>query len=112
MSALERLIVEPVEAYPGTFKATLESTSQVIVQRSRQPMVDSARKLLELDFCPSGQLTMRVLGKTYDSFVPQAIGELAKWSFTEGERTILQRQKWKPREACTYARTEAPAEAV
>jgi hypothetical protein len=41
---------------------------------------------------------MRHEGSIYDSMKPAPIGELAKWSYTEGEKTPLQRQRWRPRE--------------
>lgn len=109
---LERLIVSPDPALPGKFKATLERTGRVVVERSRHPLVDGARKLLELDFCPTVPLAMRHLGATYDSFVPAAIGELAKWTYSEGERQTLQRTRWKPFSGRTFNRSEASQAAL
>jgi hypothetical protein len=105
---LERLIISPDSKYPGKFSASLESCKQVIVERSRQPLVDGARKLLELDFCPSATLTMRHLEKTYDSTLPRPIGDLAKETYTEGERTTLRASRWVPFNGVRYARTEVP----
>jgi hypothetical protein len=95
-----KLIITP-EADPqkaGRFTARLESTGDDIVANARQPLVDGARELLARGFDPGTPLTMRVEGKAYDSFQPLSIGECAKWSYAEGEKTPLQRQRWKPRE--------------
>lgn len=96
----ERLIVTPeADAEKGArFTGRLESTGESIVASSRQPLVDGARVLLARGFDPTTPLTMRMEGKTYDSFQPLPIGEWAKWSYAEGEKTPLQRQRWKPRE--------------
>jgi hypothetical protein len=96
----ERLIVTPeADAQKGgRFTGRLESTGELIVAGSRQPLVDGARELLARGFDPATTLTMRMEGKTYDSFQPLPIGEWAKWSYAEGEKTPLQRQRWKPRE--------------
>jgi hypothetical protein len=93
--ATERLIVEPVASAPGRFKASLESTGSVIVESSRQPLVDGARELLKAGFCPTDPLTMRHLGAGYDSFLPAPIGELAKWSYEEGRRGLA-KTRWMP----------------
>jgi hypothetical protein len=94
------LLVTP-EADPqkaGRFTGRPESTGEVIVANTRQPLVDGARELLARGFDPGTPLTMRHEGKTYDSFQPLPIGQWAKWSYAEGEKTPLQRQRWKPRE--------------
>jgi hypothetical protein len=82
----------------GRFTARLESSGEDIVANTRQPLVDGARELLARGFDPATPLTMRMEGKTYDRFRPLPIGEWAKWSYAEGEKTPLQRQRWKPRE--------------
>jgi hypothetical protein len=91
-----RLVVTP-EARPGRFTARLES-GEVIVADTRQPLVDGARELIARGFAAGLLLTLRHVGKGYDSFRPLQISELAKWTFSKGERTPLQRQRWKPRE--------------
>jgi hypothetical protein len=96
---MERLIVAP-DTSPqkaGSFVARLESTSDIIV-RSRQPVVDGARELLARGFDPATPLTMRHQGKAYDSVKLAPICEWAKWTYSEGERSPLKRQRWKPRE--------------
>src|SRR5262245_27750287 len=87
---------EPQKA--GRFIGRLSSTGEIIVRSSRQPLVDGARELLARGFDPATTLTMRVEGKACDSFRPAPIREWAKWSYAEGEKTPLQRQRWKPRE--------------
>jgi hypothetical protein len=69
-SAIIRLVVAPGSA--GKFAARLESTGEVIVAGTRQPLVDGARELLARGFDPGTPLTMRMEGKTYDSFQPPA----------------------------------------
>ena len=95
----ERLIVTPEAAEKGgRFTGRLESTGETIATNTKQPIVDGARELLARGFDSATPLTMRMEGKTYDSFQPLPIGEWAKWSYAEGEKTPLQRQRWKPRE--------------
>jgi hypothetical protein len=96
----ERLIVTPEadRQKAGRFTARLESSGEDIVANTRQPLVDGARELLARGFDPGTPLTMRLEGKAYDSVRPLPIGEWAKWSYAEGEKTPLQRQRWKPRE--------------
>lgn len=65
--------------------------------RRRPPIIYPQHRALER-FDADMMLTMRMHDLTYDSFKPAPIGELAKWSYSEGERTPLQRQRWKPRE--------------
>jgi hypothetical protein len=107
---VERLIISPDPKRPGQFRAVLESSGQFVVESSRQPLVDGARKLLELEFCPTDTLTMRHLGRTYDSFPPAPLKDLAKITFTEGERQTLQRRKWIPFAGSAVRRTETSAE--
>jgi hypothetical protein len=96
-SALVRLVVAPASA--GRFTARLESTGEVIVAGTRQPLVDGARELLALGFDPATPLTMRMEGKAYDSFQPLPIGKWAGWTYTEGENTPLRCARWMPRPA-------------
>jgi hypothetical protein len=96
-SAIIRLVVAPGSA--GKFAARLESTGEVIVAGTRQPLVDGARELLARGFDPGTPLTMRMEGKTYDSFQPLPVGQWAKWTYTEGENTPLRCARWMPRPA-------------
>jgi hypothetical protein len=89
-----RLVVAP-EA-PGRFTARLESTGDLIVSSTRQPLVDGARALLGEGFDPATPLTMRVQGKTCDSFRPMPIAEWAKWTYKERERGGLTVERWMP----------------
>lgn len=104
LQAVVRLLVESDPCKPGSFTARLDS-SAAILARSHQPLVDGARALLERGFDPVTPLTMRHAGKGHDSFKPAPIGELAKMTYTEGERTPLHRQRWKPREMPVAAST-------
>ena len=76
-----RLVVAPKSA--GRFTARLESTGEVIVEGTRQPLVDGARALLARGFDPATPLTMRHEGKGYDSFQPLPIG---KWAGVDLQR--------------------------
>lgn len=93
-----RLIVVP-EADPqkaGRFTVRLESTGEIIVGDTRQPLVDAARALLKrVD--PATLLTMRMHDRPYGSFEPAPIGKLAQWTYWEGEKRALQRARWMPR---------------
>jgi hypothetical protein len=93
---MERLIVAALEKKPGRFSAYLESTGDVIVTGSAQPLVDGARELLARGFDPGALLTMRMEGKTYDSFEPLPIGKWAGLTYEEGERTTLRAAVWMP----------------
>jgi hypothetical protein len=87
---------EPDPEKAGRFTARLESTGEVIVSSTRQPLVDGARELLARGFDPATPLTMRVEGKGYDSFQPLPIGQWAGWTYTESEKHVLKRQRWMP----------------
>jgi hypothetical protein len=93
-----RLVVipEPDPEKAGRFAARLESTGEVVVASTRQPLVDGARALLARGFDPATPLTMRVERKAYDSFQPLAIGQWAKWTYKEGEKEALRRTAWMP----------------
>jgi hypothetical protein len=94
MVDLVRLNVRPEK--PGRFTAYLEGTGEVIVQGSRQPLVDGARALLDLGFDPATPLTMRHAGKAYDSFRPVPIGRWAGWTYEESEKQPLRQIRWTP----------------
>ena len=89
-----RLLVAPDSA--GRFTAGLESTGEVIVASTRQPLVDGARELLARGFDPSTPLTMRHEGKHYDSFQPLPIGKWAGWTYEESGTKPLRRVRWMP----------------
>jgi len=89
-----RLVVARVTA--GKFTGRLESTGELIVAGTRQPLVDGARELLARGFDPATPLTMRHEGATHDSFRPAPIGQWAKWTYTESEKHALKRQRWMP----------------
>jgi hypothetical protein len=93
-----RLVVTP-EADPqkaGRFAARLESTGELLVANTRQPLVDGARELLARGFDPATTLTMRMEGKAYDSFQPLPIAEWAKWTYKEREKGGLAVERWMP----------------
>ena len=80
----ERLVVTPeADAEKGgRFTGRLESTGEVIVTNTKQPLVGGARELLARGFDPAALLTMRHEGKAYDSFQPLPIGKWAGWTYT------------------------------
>jgi hypothetical protein len=89
-----RLVVAPEAA--GRFTARLESTGALLVTSTRQPLVDGARVLLAQGFDPATPLTMRMEGKSYDSFQPMPIAEWAKWTYKEREKGGLAVERWMP----------------
>ena len=93
---MERLIVIALPSKPGRFSAHLESTGEVIVSNSKQPLVDGARELLAAGFNPRTPLTMRHDSSSHDSFEPLPIGKWAGWTYEEGERTTLRAALWMP----------------
>lgn len=105
---MERLILKPESvgdlrpAKAARLVARLESTGEVVV-RSHQPLVDGARELIARGFDPATPLTMRHVGKSYDSFAPKPLSHWAKWTYSEGEQQRLQRREWRPREEAAVA---------
>ncbi len=94
-TATLRLIASPDRKRPGAFNAHLE-TGEALVESSRQPLVDGARVLLARGFDPASPLTMRMEGKTYDSFAPLPIGQWAGWTYEESGTKALRRVRWMP----------------
>jgi len=92
ITATVRLVVTPEKA--GRFTARLESSDEVILHSSRQPLVDGARVLLARGFDPTTPLTMRQQGSPHDSFKPAPIREWAKWTYKESDRDGLQKARW------------------
>jgi hypothetical protein len=92
-----RLIVRP-DTLPGKFIARFEGPDELIVQGSRQPLVDGARVLLGRGFDSGVPLTMRHAGKDYDSFHPLPIGKWASWTYEERERDGFRCARWMPRQ--------------
>jgi hypothetical protein len=93
-----RLVASP-EADPqkaGRFTARLESTGELIVAGTRQPLADGARQLLARGFDLAMPLTMRHEESACDSFKPLPIGWWAKWTYKEGEKDALRRTPWMP----------------
>ena len=93
---MERLIVIPLDSKPCRFSGHLESTDEVIVDSTRQPLADGARELLARGFDPAIPLTMRHEAGGHDSFQPLPIGRWAGWTYEEGERTTLRQAPWMP----------------
>ena len=61
-----------------------------------RPLTDGSRALLARGYDPARLMTVRVRGKTYDSFKPITIGAAAKWTVTEGDKAGLSRRPWMP----------------
>jgi hypothetical protein len=95
-AVMERLIVIPLESKPGRFSGRLESTGEVIVGSTKQPLADGARELLARGFDPAAPFTMRHERSAHDSFQPLPIGRWAGWTYEEGERTTLRQAPWMP----------------
>jgi hypothetical protein len=91
-----RLVVASEADSPGRFTARLESTGELIVASTRQPLVDGARVLLAQGFDPDTPLTMRHQGSAHDSFQPLPIGQWAGWTYEESGTKPLRRVRWMP----------------
>ena len=93
-----RLVVTPEADLQkaGRFTARLESTGELIVAGTRQPLADGARVLLARGFDPGTPLTMRHVGSAQDSFQPLPIGQWAGWTYEESETKSLRRVRWMP----------------
>ena len=93
-----RLIVTPAgtpDSKGPRFTARLER-GEVVVDDSRQPMVDSARVLLERGYPADALLTMRMAGKGFDSFRPARIAAWAGLTYHESATRPLRRERWTP----------------
>jgi hypothetical protein len=91
-----RLLVVP-DREPGTFSGHLERrTGELIVVRTRQPLLDAARRLLDLGANPARLLTMRHAGAAHDSFLAAPIGRLARWTCKERDRGGITIERWMP----------------
>ena len=82
-----RLILTPPqigtpEVKKWKYTAVREDTGEEVV-RSHTPLYDGARELLKRGLSPDTLLTMRHVSSPHDSFIPQRIGELAKWAIDE-----------------------------
>lgn len=82
--------VRETQSGSPVFDATLEATGKHVV-RSRQPLYDGARVLLSGGVLPDRLLTARHKGASYDSFKPEPVGSLARWTMKEGREHRLQR---------------------
>jgi len=100
MADLLRLIVTPHREAGGfhvdRFEARLDGE---LIVTSRRPLYDGARALLERGHPPGALLTMRHVGKPYDSFHPRPLGELAAWTVEDRDRNGARRRRWKERPA-------------
>ena len=67
---MERLIVIALESTHGRFSGRLESTGEVIVASSKQPLVDGARETACTRLDPGTPLTMRHQGSAHDTSNP------------------------------------------
>jgi len=92
-----RLVVAPEGNSLGRFTARLESTGELLVTSTRQPLVDGARVLLAQGYDAGALLTMRHEGKAYDSFQPAPIGQWAGRTYEERDRDGLRCVRWIPR---------------
>ena len=63
---------------------------------SRQPRLDGARELLRRGYLPGTLMTTRANGRDYDSWRPQTLSELAKWTINEESKGGLRRRLWQP----------------
>ena len=63
---------------------------------SRQPRLDGARELLRRGYGPDVLMTTRAHDRSYDSWRPAPLGELAKWTVAEMSGRGLRRMSWRP----------------
>jgi hypothetical protein len=84
--------IEPGGYHLDKFDAYLDDE---LILTSRSPLYSGARELLKRGLSPDVLLTIRHVGKTYDSFKLRPIGELAKWTVEES-KTGLKRREFRP----------------
>src|SRR5450759_1501882 len=75
------IVVEPV-GHHCRFSARLADGGRVIVRSSRQPFLDSARRLLDLGYDPTALLVLRHAGSETDCLTAK-IGAAAKLTVKE-----------------------------
>lgn len=75
------------------YDAMLDDT---VLLTSDQPIVDAARRLLELGHPKKTLLRVRHEDASFDAFQPAKVGEWAKWTYVESARRPLQRVKYAP----------------
>ena len=63
---------------------------------SRQPRLDGAREMLRRGYGPDVLMTTRAHDRSYDSWTPAPLGELAKLTVAEMSGRGLRRMSWRP----------------
>jgi hypothetical protein len=99
---------------PDLWRVELE-TGEVLLPRTRLPLLDGARALIARGLDPATRITLRHRGSANDSFTPMRLGVAARWTVEEGSRsTCFRRHREKPAEnvadrAVSGAFAECPA---
>ncbi len=87
------IVVSPVRERPGRYTAGLEGDDRVPVASSRQPFLDSARKLIERGYDPEAVMVMRYAGSDTKS-LRSKVGVAARLTVDEHNGTRF--ANWKP----------------
>ena len=87
------IVVTPVANRPGRFTARLGD--QVLIESSHQPLLDGARRLIELGHDPDAILAMRHAGSSDTDALRSTVGSAAMLAVSEGERDRPRFRCWK-----------------
>jgi hypothetical protein len=91
-----RLIIRPEPGKHGGHAGLLSAwLGDVLIVRSRQPLLDGARALLAFGHDPATLMTTRQHDRDYDNFVPRPIGRLALLTASEEDRDGLRLRGWR-----------------
>lgn len=88
------LILAPVPGRPSYYRTT-DAAGRVVVQASRQPLLDAARALAAPGVPPETIVTASHRGAAIVA-IRTSIGEAAKWRIEESDRGGLKRRPWRP----------------
>lgn len=83
--------IEPGGYHTDRFDAVVGGE---VVVTSRQPVYDGARRLIEAGHDPDEQIM--VIPASGTAWLPQRLGEMAKWTVGEGDKSGLHRRAWQP----------------
>jgi hypothetical protein len=88
------LVLVPVTGRPSYYRAT-DTAGQVVVQASRQPLLDAARALAATGMPPDTVVTARHRGSAVVA-VRATLAEATPRTIEESDRGGLRMRRWKP----------------
>lgn len=98
--------IEIVETPPRRGRFTARLGGRVILESSRQPLLDAARILLAGGFAPSTRIAMRHAGENHDALT-STVGAAAKLTVKDGSDGRPRFRPWMP---CSLERSSRPVD--